>query len=166
MKKWFLITTSYNAESRWPYLKEHLSQFEIAPETHLAIDYKAFLPSGLSEQQAKHQSLTAAYMQIAERIIYEDIGFCMIMEDDICFKPEFSLPPIPQNADLIYLTQTEHNKEAGKTDPIEGREDLARVRDNWWETPITLWSLKFARRFVSEMKAKLDKGEWLGNIDH
>lgn len=92
----------------------------------------------------------------------------MIIEDD-CFinnrlELDIATAIPPDGFDLVYLTSTDHNKTAAITQEHDWR--LFKVVSNWWETPVTLWSGKFADSFISYIEQKLNVSLWLGHIDH
>lgn len=159
----FLITTHHNSHTRHNYITEHLSEINYIPV--MALDWQMFRYTDLTESQYKHQSLTLAYYQIAQTAMFQDIQHYTVMEDDLnvidwaIMKQQF-----PKDFDLCYLTMTDHNKEAAQVEPYSPH--FNRIIGNWWETPITEWSLKFATRFVEHIQFKLSHSLWLGHIDH
>jgi len=167
--KFFLITTHHNQHSRWAYIKPHLQDMGITYTPILAPDYRLFRWH-LDETQLKHQSLTLAYYQISQTAIFENLSQYAVIEDDVNLIPQFKLAmfnlqnSLPEDYDFCYLTQTEHNKEAAITSPVN--DYICKVESNWWETPLTLWSRKFAEAFREHISEKLDQELWLGHIDH
>lgn len=163
----FLITTIHNRESRWEYIKNHLEGIGLVNIPILAPDYRLF--SGLTEQQAKHQSLTLSYLHIAQRWLFKPFGHYAVIEDDVQFCEGFAENFIklgintPADWDFVYATKTAHNKEAGRTIPVN--DYICKVIGDWWETPITVWNERIIKTFNDRMMAKIGK-EHLGNIDH
>lgn len=160
----FSITTWDNRERRWDNLKREVMGY-MDGDMHpiLATDWRVYTHCGLSEHKAKHLSLALAYYQIAQTAHFEGLSRYIVVEDDICFQKTFPTPIAPGDFDLIYLTKTSHNQHA-VTQAYDA--DYALIKSNWWETPITLWSAAFAGEFIAWVRAKLQQGLWLGNIDH
>jgi hypothetical protein len=133
----------------------------------VATDWKLFIHTSLNPKQYKQQSLTIAYYQVCQTARFMGLDRFVMLEDDLqitdrdgfidrmIYREEF---------DLCYLTRTRHNQEGAKTSPHNDLFD--KVNSNWWETPATLWSAKFAERFIDHIEAKTNEGLWLGHIDH
>lgn len=170
----FLITTIHNQESRWEYIKSHLHSLDMIYFPILAPDYRLFLYGGLTEQQAKHQSLTMAYLQIAQTAIFQGIERYIVIEDDVSLNEGFEqnfldlIRSLPEDWDFLYATKTEHNRQAGKTIPVN--DYICKVIADWWETPITVWGRRMIESFNEKMTYKIGNkvdGELLlGHIDH
>lgn len=166
--KVYLITTIHNQETRWQHAKREMEGLTFIPV--LAPDYRVFMYGGLTEQQAKHQSLTMAYLQIAQTTLFNGETQHMVVEDDISFLPIFEevmikmIDSLPADWHFLYVTKTIHNQEAAKTIPVNNY--VCKVLDNWWQTPITLWNYPLIEYFVYYISNKLAKELWLGHIDH
>lgn len=164
----FLITTAHNEHTRWDHAKSQMLGLTHIP--FLAPDYRLFQFAGLSEKRAKHQSLTMAYLQIAQAAIFAGESQYMVVEDDISFCPGFedemikTIDSTPKDWDFLYLTQTPHNKEASKIIPVN--DYICKVIDNHWETPITVWGERLIKTFNERMMQKLNEDIWTGHIDH
>lgn len=164
--KIFLITTIHNRDSRWQYIRQHLYENGIEYTPILAPDF-SFIPEE-TVKRAKHISLTLAYYQIAQTAMFEGLLNYMVIEDDINLSQDGhsdileAIRFTPEDFDLCYLTKVQQNHDA-QTRPYN--EHLDRIIGNWWETPATLWSLKFAEAFCKEIASKQVLGS-IGNIDH
>lgn len=162
----FLITTHHNRETRYDYIKDHLYSFNPIPI--LAVDWKLFQYTNLNSKQYKHQSLTLAYYTACQTAVFADMEEFIIFEDDVQITSNMLLDQyldsLPHDFDLVYLAYTKHNAEGAITKPYN--EYYATVIANYWETPATLWSIDFAKKFIQYIESKLEKGLWLGHIDH
>jgi len=165
--KRFLITCNY-ARARHDYIRNHLNGlFNNDYQVIFAPDYRML--HGKDGVNRKQLSLTQGYIQALSTALFEgNQDKFMIMEDDVSFLPE-SLPVIdtmiselPDDFDICYLTRTEANRGAKVTDYSD---NLSRIVSNWWETPLTLWSRKFALHFLEYAECKISQGS-IGNIDH
>lgn len=171
--KYYLITTLHNQHTRWQYIKGHLDELGIDYTPILAPDFRQYLHAGLSETQAKHLSLVMAYYQIAQTAEFEEIDEYVVMEDDVQIGDYPLLKSLIKmfdvvggsSFDLVYLTQTEHNRLSAVTTPMAAPY-FNRIRANWWETPITMWSARFAHAFIGLISMRLTSELWLGHIDH
>lgn len=165
--KAFLITTQYNELTRWEHAKRELSACGISYFPILATDWRMYEHTTLSPAQYKHQSLTLAYYQACQTAVFLGLKEFMIFEDDILVKDRLELYHVihnpPKYFDICFLTRTEHNKIAAETIPYDSAYDL--IKGNWWETPATMWSEKFARTFIHHIHSKLHGQLWLGHID-
>lgn len=167
---YFLITTIHNQPTRWDRIQKHLADSlqgeQIFPV--LAPDWKMFTHTDLNPKQYKQQSLTLAYYQICQTAVFLELEDFIVMEDDIqIMDPDrlFDLAVwMPENFDLVYLTRTDHNHRSAETQPHD--EYFDKVIRNYWETPITAWSISFAKKFINHIQSKLESGLWLGHIDH
>jgi len=164
--KTFLITTHHNKDTRHRYIKEHLKGVDYIPI--LAPDWKMFRHTGLNDKQYKQQSLTLAYYQIAQTALFLNLKEFTIMEDDLNITDWKMLDElyenIPEHFDVCYLTRTDHNIASAMVK--EYSHHFSKIVNNWWETPITHWSERFARNFVFHIEQKLEEGLWLGHVDH
>lgn len=162
----YLITTHHNKDTRHEYIKDHLYSFDVVPI--MASDWRMFKHTNLNEAQYKQQSLTLAYYTSCQTAVFCDLEEFMILEDDVHIYNKFlfdsALESLPHDFDLVYLAYTKHNAEGAITKPYN--EYYATVIANYWETPATLWSIDFAKKFIQYIESKLEKGLWLGHIDH
>lgn len=164
--KIFLITTHHNRDTRHERIKRELLGLDYTPI--LAPDWKMFRHTSLNQKQYKHMSLTLAYYQICQTAVFQELDKFIIIEDDLHVVDESLLQELisnpPGDFDLCYLTRTDHNRESAVTKPYNT--NFERVASNWWETPITMWTARFAQKFIKHIEAKLEEGLWLGHIDH
>jgi len=165
--KRFLITCSHATE-RHDYIRNHLNGlFNKEWQVIFAPDYRIL--KAMDGVTRTHLSLTHAYIQALSTALFQgSTDKILIMEDDVSFLPESQplieamISELPEDFDLCYLTKTEANLGAELTDYSE---NLTRIVSNWWETPLTLWSRKFAIEFLRYCEWKLANGS-IGNIDH
>lgn len=167
----FLITCWSNRKSRHHYIKREADESlsfckQVIPV--LATDWKLFTYCGIDEKKAKHLSLSLCYQQIAQQALFMGLERYVVIEDDLKVLDKSALwesvENLPETFDVVYLTRTKHNAECAVTVPHNRHFDL--IKDNWWETPITVWSSSFARRFNEHLMEKVQEGIWTGNIDH
>ena len=167
---YFLITTIHNQHTRWARVKAHLEQTLGEGEVYpiLAPDRDMFKHTTLNPKQYKQQSLTLAYFQAAQTALFLGLDDYVVLEDDVLISHENELFDLevfmPENFDLVYLTRTKHNSESAEVLPYDQYFDI--VVGNYWETPITAWSIKFAKEFIAHVQSKLKESLWLGHIDH
>ena len=163
----YLITCNH-AKGRHDYIRNHLNGLFLKDwQVIFAPDYRIL--SGLDGVTRTHLSLTHAYIQTLSTALFQgNVDKILIMEDDVSFLPD-SMPVIesliselPEDFDLCYLTKTDANNGAKVEDFSE---NLTRIVSNWWETPLTLWSRKFAKEFLKYCEWKLSNGS-IGNVDH
>lgn len=167
----FLITTWHNRVSRHDYIRHEAAEsLPFCDQIHpvLATDYNVFMRAGLGQKQAKHLSLTLAYQQIAQQADFMKLERYIVIEDDlrVTDRPALweSVEHLPDDFDVVYLTRTKHNDECADTVPYSDYFEL--IKGNWWETPITLWSGAFAKRFNDHIMDKAKEHIWTGHIDH
>lgn len=166
----FLITTIHNEKTRWDRINDHLNDVFtdefIFPV--LATDTRILSHTAIKTEKIKHQSLTMAYYTICQTAIFLKLEDFTILEDDLLIVKKDELHDLfvlmPEDFDLCYMTRTDHNNRSAKTKPYNEHWDT--VVANWWETPITTWSNKFAHDFCAHIQNKLKDGIWLGHIDH
>ena len=163
----YLITCNH-AKGRHDYIRNHLNGLFLKDwQVIFAPDYRIL--KAMDGVTRTHLSLTHAYIQVLSTALFDgNTGNIMIMEDDVSFQPE-SMPVIesliselPEDFDLCYLTKTDANSGAKVTPHSD---NIDRIVSNWWETPLTLWSRKFAIEFLRYCDWKLSNGS-IGNIDH
>lgn len=164
----YLITCDH-ARARHDYIRNHLNGiFNQNWQVVFAPDHRAIQAD--TDHLRKHISLTQGYLQTLHTALFkggnDDI---MIMEDDVNFLP-YSLPvldlmisELPDDFDLCYLTKTFPNNDGAVV--LSYSDSLYKVFSNWWETPITLWSRKFAKEFLRYADWKMGV-DYMGNIDH
>lgn len=164
----FLITTTHNASTRWPRIKDELMDQGIDVFPILATDYNLFKHTDLNTAQYKQQSLTMAYLTACQTAVYLGIDQFTIFEDDVkVIDPnqlDMTMLNYPDQFDLCYLTETDHNQKSAKTYTVD--ENWQKILGNWWETPATLWSIRFAKVFIHHIENKIKSGLWLGHVDH
>lgn len=166
----FLITTHTNTDRHQRILDElHYADWtDFECMAILATDWRLFTYAGLTETEAKHQSLTLAYRQCAQTALLFNIDYYLVIEDDLHvidpFELRSNIDNLPEPFDLCYLTRTEHNRLSGYTKSHCNH--FEQVIAHWWETPITAWSKRFAQRFEDHISHKLTEKLWLGHIDH
>lgn len=166
----YLITTIHNRETRWEYIRNHLNGIGVVFTVVIAPDYRLFQYAGLTHQQAKHQSLSMAYFQIAQAALFDGHTKYLVFEDDVMLNDNFeqdflsAINSLPEDWDFFYGTKTEHNRECGKTAKVNDL--VCKVKKDWWETPVTLWGERIIPYFVQYISNKLDQNLWVGNIDH
>ena len=163
----YLITCNH-AKGRHDYIRNHLNGLFLNDwQVIFAPDYRIL--RNMDGVTRTHLSLTHAYIQALSTALFTgNVDKILIMEDDVSFQPE-ALPLIetliselPEDFDMCYLTRTEANRGAKVTPHSD---NLDRIVSNWWETPLTLWSRKFAAHFLRYAEWKLSQGS-IGNIDH
>ena len=163
----YLITCTH-AAGRHDYIRNHLNGLFMDDwQVIFAPDYRIL--KAMDGVTRTHLSLTHAYIQTLSTALFTgNVDKILIMEDDLnfCFN---ALPMIygminelPEDFDLFYMTKTEANLGAKVTDYSD---NLSRIVSNWWETPLTLWSRKFAIEFLRYCEWKLSHGS-IGNVDH
>ena len=175
MKK-YIITTLENQPARGQNvirLDNQISGYLNDANIIIAPDWRIFKHTELTEKQWKHQSLTLAYYNICMRQLYWGSATFVICEDDLhIFNPkdftqhtlDFSDTYHKTGADFGYLALTDHNIQSAQVEEFNGLWN--QVKANYWETPATIWTQKMARIFVDHISAKLEKGIWVGHIDH
>jgi len=163
----YLITCSH-AKGRHDYIRNHLNGlFNKDWNVIFAPDYRIL--KAMDGVTRTHLSLTHAYIQTLSTALFQgNEDRFMIMEDDVSFLPDSAslieaiINDLPEDFDLCYLTKTDANGGAVVTDYSD---NLSRIVSNWWETPLTLWSRKFAIDFLKYCEWKIANGS-IGNIDH
>ena len=143
---------------------------DFTPHFILAPDWKMFKHTELNPEQYKHQSLTLAYYQACQTAFFFNADPFVIIEDDLKithfgnFEHISRYDVMPNDAHLCYLSLTKHNQESAIVEPHDHLWN--KVKANYWETPATLWTIEMAQKFIDHIEKKLEKGLWLGHIDH
>lgn len=164
----FLITCDH-ARERHDYIRNHLNAiFNHNWQVIFAPDFRAIQAD--SDHLKKHISLTQGYIQTLHTALFKGNSEAfLIMEDDVSFEPgswnvlDSIIRELPDDFDLCYLTKTIPNNDGAVV--LSHSDNIYKVFSNWWETPITLWSKKFAREFLRYADWKMQTG-YIGNIDH
>lgn len=163
----FLITCTH-AKERHERVKKHLNDILETCQVIYAPDYR--LLQGESDSQRRRVSLSLAYIQTLHTALFNgNPTAILIMEDDIHFQPysftliEGLIRELPQDFDFCYLTKTSPANDGAITQVYSS--GLEKIVSNWWETPLTLWSRKFAVEFLAYAEWKIANGS-IGNIDH
>jgi len=162
----FLITCAYT-KARHEYVKSHLKNV-LDYQVIFAPDYR--LLEANPDILRRNISLSIAYIQTLHTALFNgNPTAILIMEDDIHFQPysfaliEGLIRELPSDFDLCYLTKTSPANDGAKTKVYSS--GLEKIVSNWWETPLTLWSRKFAVEFLAYAEWKISNG-LIGNIDH
>lgn len=164
----YLITCDH-AKARHDYIRNHLNGiFNQNWQVIFAPDYRAIQAD--TDHLRKHISLTQGYIQTLHTALFKGNSEAfLIMEDDVSFEPggwsiiDSIISELPEDFDLCYLTKTTPNNDGAVV--LLHSNNVYKVFSNWWETPVTLWSRKFAKEFLrySDWKMGID---YMGNIDH
>ncbi len=165
----YAITTYHNRETRWSHLNGVINDLEedFFVNIILSTDWKMFKHTNLSPEQYKQQSLTLAYYQACQMAIYDDSYQFVIVEDDLQIDNMDLFRELIDSVfefNLCYLSLTKHNQESAIVEPHNHLWN--KVIANYWETPATLWTIEMAQLFINHIEKKLEKGLWLGHIDH
>jgi hypothetical protein len=168
----YAITTHHNRNTRHEHLTQLIENLELETDFYvhpiLATDWRIFEYSTLKPQQYKHQSLTLAYYQICQTAVFSQQSQFVIIEDDLNITNLRKFLELimfePDDIHLCYLALTKHNQEAAEVEPYNHLWN--KVKANYWETPATLWTIEMAQKFIEWIEKKLEKGLWLGHIDH